>query len=81
MEEMKEWKNGMAINHILLSPYTESNVMLPQCCHGISRILLMWNGLQLAVQNKWGGHDSQKKSEQLMFDIVSLFCQSKGIHL
>lgn len=44
----------------------------------VSMLLSRWNGLQMAIENKWGGHDSLKKSEQLAYDIVSWFSQSKG---
>ncbi|KAK1591062.1 hypothetical protein Q3G72_001570 [Acer saccharum] len=45
---------------------------------GIKLILSRWNGLQMAVQNQWGGCDSLQKSYQLAADIVSWFSQSKG---
>ncbi|KAH7857971.1 hypothetical protein Vadar_018480 [Vaccinium darrowii] len=40
-------------------------------------LLSRWNGLQMAIENEWGGHDSLKKSEQLAYDIVSWFSQFK----
>ncbi|XP_061976920.1 pre-rRNA-processing protein TSR2 isoform X3 [Populus nigra] len=45
---------------------------------GIALLLSRWNGLQMAVQNEWGGHDSLQKSHQLVLDIFSWFSQSKG---
>ena len=45
---------------------------------GISRHLSQWNGLQMAVQNQWGGRDSHQKSLQLAADIFSWFSESKG---
>ncbi|KAJ8747471.1 hypothetical protein K2173_008768 [Erythroxylum novogranatense] len=45
---------------------------------GISLLFSRWNGLQLAVRNKWGGHDSLQKSHQLAADILSWFSQSTG---
>ncbi|KAI9195641.1 hypothetical protein LWI28_016852 [Acer negundo] len=45
---------------------------------GIKLLLSQWNGLQMAVQNQWGGCDSLQKSYQLAADIVSWFSQSKG---
>lgn len=44
----------------------------------ISLLLSRWNGLQMAIQNQWGGHDSLQKSRQLETDIFSWFSQSKG---
>ncbi|GAV81845.1 WGG domain-containing protein [Cephalotus follicularis] len=41
-------------------------------------ILSRWNGLQMAVQNQWGGRDSLQKSHQLAADILSWFCHSKA---
>lgn len=43
----------------------------------VSMLLSRWNGLQMAIQNEWGGHDSHQKSEQLAYGIVSWFSQSK----
>ncbi|KAH7856604.1 hypothetical protein Vadar_003422 [Vaccinium darrowii] len=40
-------------------------------------LLSRWNGLQMAIQNEWGGHDSLSKSKQLGYDIVTWFSQSK----
>jgi hypothetical protein len=47
----------------------------------ISFLLSRWNGLQMAVQNQWGGHDSLQKSHQLATDISSWFSQSKGLYI
>ncbi|XP_057467682.1 uncharacterized protein LOC130757053 [Actinidia eriantha] len=44
---------------------------------GIKIILSRWTGLQMAIKNEWGGHDSLKKSDQLASDILSCFSQSK----
>ncbi|GFZ08846.1 hypothetical protein Acr_20g0006540 [Actinidia rufa] len=44
---------------------------------GIKIILSRWNGLQMAIKNEWGSHDSLKKSDQLASDILSCFSQSK----
>ncbi|KAL7220436.1 hypothetical protein ACSBR2_013338 [Camellia fascicularis] len=46
---------------------------------GISMHLSGWNGLQMAIQNKWGGNDSLKKFDQLTSDILSWFSQSKEL--
>ncbi|RVW55814.1 hypothetical protein CK203_075810 [Vitis vinifera] len=45
---------------------------------GISWHLSQWNGLQMAVQNQWGGRDSHQKSLQLAADIFSWFSESKA---
>ncbi|KAG2727579.1 hypothetical protein I3843_01G158600 [Carya illinoinensis] len=45
---------------------------------GISLLLSQWTGLQLAVKNGWGGHDSLQKSKQLATDILSWFFQSNA---
>ncbi|KAL5782627.1 hypothetical protein ACOSP7_007656 [Xanthoceras sorbifolium] len=45
---------------------------------GIRLVLSRWNGLQMAVQNQWGGRDSLHKSHQLAADILSWFSQLKG---
>ncbi|GMY27388.1 pre-rRNA-processing protein TSR2 homolog [Fagus crenata] len=44
----------------------------------ISLLLSRWNGLQMAVQNEWGGRDSLQKSHQLATDIFSWFSQSRA---
>ncbi|KAL6970433.1 hypothetical protein U1Q18_030133 [Sarracenia purpurea var. burkii] len=43
----------------------------------ISSLLSRWSGLQLAIQNEWGGRDSLKKSHQLASDILAWISQSK----
>ncbi|KAH9682609.1 pre-rrna-processing protein tsr2 motif protein [Citrus sinensis] len=45
---------------------------------GITLHLSRWNGLQMAVQNQWGGHDSIQKFHQLAADILSWFSQSNA---
>ncbi|XP_056176024.1 uncharacterized protein LOC115677641 isoform X2 [Syzygium oleosum] len=44
---------------------------------GITVLLSRWRGLQLAVENQWGGPDSLRKSRQLAADILSCFACSK----
>ncbi|XVF38244.1 hypothetical protein REPUB_Repub20aG0083400 [Reevesia pubescens] len=54
------------------------------CSHlreGITLLLSRWHGLQMAVQNQWGGHDSFPKSQQLAADIFSWFFQSKALEI
>lgn len=55
---------------------TETDYRLKE---GITLHLSRWNGLQMAVQNQWGGHDSIQKFHQLAADILSWFSQSNGI--
>ncbi|MBA0615011.1 hypothetical protein Godav_015212, partial [Gossypium davidsonii] len=45
---------------------------------GITVLLSRWHGLQMAVQNQWGGLDSFQKSQQLAADVFSWFIQSKA---
>nr|XP_016504359.1 PREDICTED: uncharacterized protein LOC107822344 isoform X4 [Nicotiana tabacum] len=47
---------------------------------GISKLLSQWPGLQMAIQNEWGGQDSPQKSKQLSFDILSCLSQSNGTY-
>ncbi|XP_047313098.1 pre-rRNA-processing protein TSR2 homolog [Impatiens glandulifera] len=49
----------------------------PPLKDGITTLLSRWNGLQMAIQNEWGGRDSVQKSHQLASDILSWFLQSK----
>lgn len=49
---------------------------------GIASLLSRWIGLQMAVENQWGGQDSVHKSHQLGADIFCWISQSKGrLHL
>ncbi|XP_057991932.1 uncharacterized protein LOC110671088 [Hevea brasiliensis] len=45
---------------------------------GIALLFSRWNGLQMAIQNQWGGRDSLQKSHRLATDILSWFSQSRG---
>lgn len=40
---------------------------------GIAMLLSRWHGLQLAIENQWGGVDSVQKSHQLIVDIFTWF--------
>uniref|UniRef100_A0A804N4I3 Pre-rRNA-processing protein TSR2 n=1 Tax=Zea mays TaxID=4577 RepID=A0A804N4I3_MAIZE len=35
-----------------------------------------WTALQLAVQNQWGGHDSQAKADRLASSVLSWFTRA-----
>ena len=59
------------------SSAVQNNVVLI----GIEAILSKWEGLQMAVENRWGGHDSLQKSHQLADEIFSWFSQSKGVSI
>ncbi|KAG7582971.1 Pre-rRNA-processing protein TSR2 [Arabidopsis suecica] len=45
----------------------------------IEELLSRWGGLQMAVKNQWGGHDSLKKSQELAHHLFHLFSQSNVI--
>ncbi|KAK1312174.1 hypothetical protein QJS10_CPA07g00334 [Acorus calamus] len=47
---------------------------------GTSLVLSRWTALQMAVENKWGGHDSHQKADQLASSLVSWFGQSNAPH-
>ncbi|XP_060189880.1 uncharacterized protein LOC132618901 isoform X2 [Lycium barbarum] len=59
---------NMKAESITLSPLHE----------GISKLLSQWPGLQMAIENEWGGQDSPKKSKQLSSDIFSCLSQSNA---
>ncbi|XP_057434869.1 uncharacterized protein LOC130727683 [Lotus japonicus] len=44
---------------------------------GIDLVLNRWSALQTAVENEWGGRDSNLKAHQLAADVLSWFTQSK----
>ncbi|VVA98719.1 unnamed protein product [Arabis nemorensis] len=46
---------------------------------GIGELLSRWGGLQMAVKNQWGGHDSLKKSQELVHQLFNLLSQSNVI--
>lgn len=41
-------------------------------------VLQRWNGLQMAVQNQWGGSDSDQKFNHLASDLFSSLSKSTG---
>lgn len=43
----------------------------------ISSVFSRWDGLQMAIENRWGGRDSHQKSLNLASDVFSWFSQSK----
>ncbi|XP_022137757.1 pre-rRNA-processing protein TSR2 homolog [Momordica charantia] len=43
----------------------------------ISSVFSRWDGLQMAIQNQWGGRDSHQKSLNLASDVFSWFSRSK----
>ncbi|KAL2922636.1 Pre-rRNA-processing protein TSR2-like protein [Bienertia sinuspersici] len=59
-------------------PYMISEVTMTQFYQGISNVLSNWIALQMAIQNEWGGRDSYQKSQRLVSNIFSWFCQSKA---
>ncbi|KAF1869611.1 hypothetical protein Lal_00017186 [Lupinus albus] len=44
---------------------------------GIGLILYRWSALRTAVENEWGGRDSNLKAHQLATDLLSWFTHSK----
>nr|XP_011468719.1 PREDICTED: pre-rRNA-processing protein TSR2 [Fragaria vesca subsp. vesca] len=40
---------------------------------GVGLVLSRWLALQLAVKNKWGGHDSHNLEEMLFGAMLSLY--------
>ncbi|XP_004134444.1 pre-rRNA-processing protein TSR2 isoform X2 [Cucumis sativus] len=43
----------------------------------ISSVFSRWDGLQMAIENQWGGRDSHQKSLNLVSDVFSWFSHSK----
>ncbi|KAL1197553.1 hypothetical protein V5N11_012129 [Cardamine amara subsp. amara] len=61
--------------HKHVSPMADDTVLR----RGIGELLSRWGGLQMAVKNQWGGHDSLKKSQELAHHLFHLFSQSNVI--
>lgn len=73
--------------HVLSATYHHKHVR-PMACEedsdfrrGIGELLSRWGGLQMAVKNKWGGHDSLEKSQELAHDLFHLLSQTNGSYL
>ncbi|KAH0926672.1 hypothetical protein HID58_018928 [Brassica napus] len=71
--------------HVLSATYHHKHVR-PMACEedsdlriGIGELLSRWGGLQMAVKNKWGGHDSLEKSQELAHDLFHLLSQTNVI--
>lgn len=64
---------GVVSSRIHLKPDTLSRLR-----EGISFLLSRWDGLQMAIQNEWGGQDSLHKSHLLAADILCWLSQSKA---
>ncbi|XP_074307205.1 uncharacterized protein LOC141642324 [Silene latifolia] len=58
-------------------PCMEPNIV-SRLYQEILRVFSTWNGLQIAIQHKWGGHDTTAKYEDFVIDILTLLSQSKG---
>ncbi|EOA32254.1 hypothetical protein CARUB_v10015513mg [Capsella rubella] len=56
-------------------PVTDDSVLR----RGIGELLSRWGGLQMAVKNQWGGHDSLKKSQDLAHHLYHLFSESNVV--
>ncbi|KAF2554458.1 hypothetical protein F2Q68_00016846 [Brassica cretica] len=67
------------VNAHVLSATCHHKHVRPMACdedsdlrRGIGELLSRWGGLQMAVKNKWGGHDSLEKSQELVHDLFHL---------
>ncbi|CAF2099281.1 BnaA05g17140D [Brassica napus] len=76
---------GKTVNaHVLSATYHHKHVR-PMAAddsdlrRGIGELLSRWGGLQMAVKNKWGGHDSLEKSQELSHDLFHLLSQPNVI--
>ncbi|KAG6597442.1 hypothetical protein SDJN03_10622, partial [Cucurbita argyrosperma subsp. sororia] len=47
----------------------------------ISSVFSRWDGLQMAIDHKWGGGDSHQKPLNLASDVFSWFSQSKRCYI
>ncbi|KAF5736875.1 hypothetical protein HS088_TW14G01030 [Tripterygium wilfordii] len=65
-------------NHFVISARPKRSDSVSRIQERIALLLSRWNGLQMAVQNQWGGRDSLRKSHQLASEIFSWFVQYKG---
>ncbi|EXB63457.1 hypothetical protein L484_005420 [Morus notabilis] len=86
MESMNDGRRGIDTTSVAASTLQKPEAFdvcsdgggSPHLRDSVASILSRWNGLQMAVQNQWGGHDSLNKSHQLADDISSWFSQSKA---
>lgn len=69
--------NGVRVSSITPSTAEDQKPVSPDLRQAISSVLSLWNGLEMAVQNQWGGRDSIHKAQQLSADILSWLSQSK----
>ncbi|KAF8016793.1 hypothetical protein BT93_H2108 [Corymbia citriodora subsp. variegata] len=48
---------------------------------GIAMLFSRWRGLQLAIENQWGGTDSLQKYQQLVADLLLYFsCSEEALY-
>ncbi|XP_015888166.3 uncharacterized protein LOC107423155 [Ziziphus jujuba] len=75
MESMRKSANNIipSSSTTLQNPEAVSHLQ-----ESIASVLSRWTGLQMAVHNQWGGHDSFEKSRKLAADIFSWLSQSKA---
>ncbi|KAK9933278.1 hypothetical protein M0R45_020479 [Rubus argutus] len=69
--------NGVRVSSVTPSTAEDQKPVSPDLRQAISSVLSRWNGLEMAVQNQWGGRDSVHKAQQLSADILSWLSQSK----
>ncbi|KAL8171150.1 hypothetical protein V2J09_022954 [Rumex salicifolius] len=67
-------RNGV----VLPWPCSRSSAAEAQLRQGITVLMRRWTGLQMALQNEWGGRDSRQKYDLLIADLLSWLSQSKG---
>ncbi|CAM8993283.1 unnamed protein product [Rhodiola kirilowii] len=63
---------------VKLGASSSESIALARLRDGVDLVLSRWIGLQMAIENQWGGKDSQQKSRKFAADIFSLFSRSKG---
>ncbi|KAL8162722.1 hypothetical protein V2J09_014211 [Rumex salicifolius] len=55
----------------------EAAAAIARLRQGIAGLMRRWTGLQMAIQNQWGGLDSRLKYDHLIVDLLSWLSQSK----
>ncbi|KAJ0264732.1 hypothetical protein HA466_0030330 [Hirschfeldia incana] len=70
--------------HVISATYHHKHVRLvagdaSDLRRGIGEILSRWGGLQMAVKNKWGGHDSLEKSQELAHHLFHLLSHPSNV--
>lgn len=74
---MKILRNGHLVGQLPAQIMQDSHKNIFE--EGCNAIFVRWTALQLAIQNEWGGFQSQQKAEQLYKDVLNWFYTNKGI--